>query len=316
MIKISKNNILAQNHFNDVKNIIVSQIERFTLKDNPRLKKNNNWIYLSNQNKSKLEILLNNNVLKEVITCEPEGLIEIIERYSDYNTNIELSKFIYNIFVEHGYINGVKNYEFIKNIGQKTCPYCNRSYIYTLTNNNEVKPEIDHFYPKHKYPLLAVSYYNLIPSCPTCNGFGAKGKKDPIEESLINPYLIESNDYKFNVEINNINILNPISDIIDSSVSIKFSDDNLIQGNVSVFKLDELYKEHRDIVLELYVKSQLEYSQTYIDYLKSYTELQFSDEEIKRLITCNYMNDTDLHKRPLSKLMKDVAEQFELTKTL
>ena len=31
------------------------------------------------------------------------------------------------------------------------------------------KKQIDHFFPKRKYPFLALCYYNLIPSCDICN---------------------------------------------------------------------------------------------------------------------------------------------------
>jgi hypothetical protein len=35
-------------------------------------------------------------------------------------------------------------------------------------------------------------------------------------------------------------------------------------------------------------------------------------EDLMRLITCGYVNDEDLHKRPLSKLIKDISEELEL----
>ncbi|MFX8327742.1 hypothetical protein ABTL71_18955, partial [Acinetobacter baumannii] len=78
-----------------------------------------------------------------------------------------------------------------------TCPYCNRSYIYYISRRKEIKPQIDHFFPKSKYPFLAMSFYNLIPSCQTCNGFGAKEEKDPLTEGLINPYLLKTTDFSF-----------------------------------------------------------------------------------------------------------------------
>ena len=36
--------------------------------------------------------------------------------------------------------------------------------------------QFDHFYNKSKYPLLAISFYNLVPVCGTCNH--TKGKND------------------------------------------------------------------------------------------------------------------------------------------
>ncbi len=51
----------------------------------------------------------------------------------------------------------------------KVCPYCNRMYTTTLFGENKIRPDFDHFYPKSKYPYLAVSLFNLIPSCSMCN---------------------------------------------------------------------------------------------------------------------------------------------------
>ena len=66
----------------------------------------------------------------------------------------------------------------------KVCPYCNREEIHNA--NYHKTSEFDHFIPKgfkDKYPLFALSYYNLIPSCKNCNHIKLS-KKIPI----INPY--------------------------------------------------------------------------------------------------------------------------------
>lgn len=51
----------------------------------------------------------------------------------------------------------------------KACPYCNRSYISVIDSKAKWRPQLDHFYPKERYPLLRLSIYNLIPSCGQCN---------------------------------------------------------------------------------------------------------------------------------------------------
>ena len=56
-----------------------------------------------------------------------------------------------------------------RQLGVKVCPYCNRMYTTTLFGENRIRPDFDHFYPKSKYPYLAVSLFNLIPSCSMCN---------------------------------------------------------------------------------------------------------------------------------------------------
>ncbi|MDQ7066856.1 MAG: hypothetical protein Q9M40_01995 [Sulfurimonas sp.] len=56
-------------------------------------------------------------------------------------------------------------YKLVKSLNLSVCPYCNRNTIYNITNKNRRTSDLDHFYPKSKYPFLAVSFYNLIPSC-------------------------------------------------------------------------------------------------------------------------------------------------------
>ncbi len=304
MLNIKINKDFAKDHSNYIIPFLRKRITKLVRTN--RLKKKGEYYSLSDTEKSQLANLLNNDILKQIVQVEPQNINTLINNYSDYNTG-DLQKFIYNIFVTHGYEN-IKKYEFVKQIGLNTCPYCNRNYIYTITNKN-FKPEIDHFYPKDKYPILAVSYFNLIPSCSSCNGFGGKENKDPSNYYLKNPYEIKDEDFKFEAHIKKSNILNPITNIDDSSVKITFKDK--ISGHLEVFNLDELYMAHRDIVIELYIKNKIEYSSGYFEHLKKLDLFKFSDDEIERLIICNYTNKEDLHKRPLVKMMRDISKQFK-----
>jgi len=75
------------------------------------------------------------------------------------------------------------------------------------------------------------------------------------------------------------------------------------------FKLEKLYAQHKDIVLELLVKKTI-YTKSYIQDLKR--DFKFKDDEIYRFLLCNYKQDKDLHKRPLSKLIKNISEELKL----
>lgn len=56
-----------------------------------------------------------------------------------------------------------------RQLGVEVCPYCNRMYTTTLSGKCRIRSDFDHFYPKSRYPYLAVSLFNLIPSCSMCN---------------------------------------------------------------------------------------------------------------------------------------------------
>lgn len=84
-----------------------------------------------------------------------------------------------------------------------TCPYCNDNKVKIVNKNNSTNDilyfELDHFYPKSKNPFFALSLFNLIPSCTTCNS-NEKGDEDFTINTHIHPYYESFNDlYKFEV---------------------------------------------------------------------------------------------------------------------
>lgn len=321
MLKIEVNHTLKQEHYLNVKKNLQKTIKRI-IRDKGLKKKDSNGnmklTYILNIFEIQfLRILRINRNIEFIINLSAEE-IPIFIRWSRrkipqiYDKTTNIYKCIYNIFVTSGYEkhSNLNKYDFVKKIGLNSCPYCNRNYIYTIARNRKIKGEIDHFYPKELYPIIALSFYNLIPSCPTCNGFGAKSNQDTLYLNAKNPYLLESNDFKFNFNINSMSILNPLSNIDENSIDIFF--DKEINSHQKLFFLKDLYQEHRDVVIELYLKMTHEYVKEYIDYLKDYDGLELSEDEIYRLITCGYKDDKDLHKRPLSKLIKDISEELDL----
>lgn len=268
-------------------------------------------IRVTKQIKSILDWLEDEKNLKQFILQPPKNLISTIQFVEKNFKKIKYSKealhkILYRIFVDYGY-DKLDKLKFIQNIDLGSCPYCNRNYIYTVNKKGSVKPQIDHFYPKSLYPYLAVCYFNLIPSCPTCNGFGAKEAKDTFYVYPIsNPYETQPNDFKFSIIPQNIDYLNVESkkyNFEDFEIELYGNKENLY-----VFKLEELYKQHKDIVLEILIKKAY-YPKSYIIELKSFG---FSEDEIYRYLFCNYKEADDLHKRPLSKLIKDISEELGL----
>ena len=76
--------------------------------------------------------------------------------------------------------------KYLKYSGIKTCVYCNlQSTLIVEPNyydkkrkkvkNLKAKLQLDHYYPKSKYPFLSTSTFNLYPTCANCNL--AKGQK-------------------------------------------------------------------------------------------------------------------------------------------
>ncbi|MCS6096493.1 HNH endonuclease [Shewanella baltica] len=62
-------------------------------------------------------------------------------------------------------------YPLIDELKNTVCPYCNRSYIHSVFEDSIFggRPELDHFLSKSIFPFFALSIYNLIPVCHSCN---------------------------------------------------------------------------------------------------------------------------------------------------
>jgi len=254
------------------------------------------------KDKRRLKILLQAN------TSQMKKIIKLMNQYiADINNKESNLYFIfYNIFVKSAY-DKIDKYSFINNINIGSCPYCNRSYIFSIDANKNLKAEIDHFYPKSLYPYLAISFYNLIPSCPTCNGLGAKGSNDSYRDGLKNPYEIKENDFEFKLKIKSISIIDKKID--NNSVDIYFK--NKIDANDDYFQLENLYKKHTDVVVELYQKLyQTDTKEHFKTLKKSLKSLSISDDEIYKFITCGYLNNEEFHKRPLNKFIKDISKDL------
>lgn len=197
-------------------------------------------------------------------------------------------------------------YEFVVKLGIKSCPYCNRNYTFVVNHKNRrLRPEIDHFFPKSIYPFLALSFYNLIPSCSVCNH--TKGNKDSFKLNLKSPYEIEKWDFKFSFKPYNVDFfeLNSNNYILDN-FDIYFQKG--IDSNIELFLLKELYAQHKDIVVDLLIKKRY-YPESYIESLKQFG---FGKNEIYRYVFNNYMNENDFHKRVLSKITKDITDELKI----
>jgi len=118
--------------------------------------------------------------------------------------------------------------DWFKTLGIKVCPYCNRSFLAVAEQKKPKGTEdvlyfdIDHFFPKEKYPWLALSFYNLIPSCTICNQ-RIKGKKELNLTDHIHPFEDDMDKLlKFSVPVNSLDVFfsnTPISGVSTFAVT-------------------------------------------------------------------------------------------------
>ncbi len=254
--------------------------------------------------------------LKQIVISRPDDIRDLIKLApKSFSTDIEALKDLYKTFRDKW---GV---ELINDLDIEVCPFCNREYIFKFKDSIKSKKRIiatlDHYYDKDTYPFLAVSFFNIIPSCHICNSKFKHTINFYITQHL-HPYEDDFNTKaKFTHFFKDKNEENK-SDALFSKKRIALNIDSIdkndqkTKNTIETFRLQDLYSEHKEIILELIQKREI-YSDSYIDELfKQYEGTLFKNrEDLLRLITCGYVSDEDLGKRPLSKLIKDISKELE-----
>ncbi|WP_341926218.1 hypothetical protein [Stenotrophomonas geniculata] len=120
------------------------------------------------------------------------------------------------------------------------CPYCQQSLAITVYKGEDgaFRPTLDHFYPKHKFPFLALSLYNLIPSCQSCNS-SLKGSLDFSKTEHLHPYDSDES-VSFVIDVNEY--LNSRSQGKKNwSFSVSCAPDSASVNSVRTFAIKERY---------------------------------------------------------------------------
>ena len=300
MIQITRANLseLAEKHSDALKNKIESDLKGF-----PKVK----------------NLLLDRVKLEEILKGEPLQLERITSLFQEKEVS-ELREDIEKVFNYKGFYKwqSYNAYNLAKNLQVNVCPYCNRQYTFTIidtkTNKGKTRPEFDHFFSKAKYPYLALSFYNLIPSCKICNST-FKGQEEWTLKTHIHPYLNQfGNDCKFSLKLKQgkgVDFFYGEEDAFE--ITLKNNGNEQIQGNINDLCLEQIYNGHKDYVREIIQKSVI-YSDSYINSLfYQFGGTLFSGmADIQKMINNNYILEEDLDKRVLSKLTKDISEELGL----
>lgn len=203
--------------------------------------------------------------------------------------------------------------KYFASIGIKACVYCNSQF--TLS----VKPvskgfsglfDVDHYLSKHKHPWMSISLFNLNPSCAPCN---RRKSFNDVEFSLYLDKIPEKSDFSFKLDpygkakfliSKDAQVLScNFKEIVPPTGKKKFND---------VFHIQTLYNTQVDLMEELMLKSQI-YDENFKNILKeSLARVGATEKSIERIILGNYALEEEIHKRPLSKFLQDLAKQLGL----
>lgn len=209
-------------------------------------------------------------------------------------------------------------YKFLKLIKCNVCPYCNRTYTFTINKGGKKsKPELDHYFPKNIYPYLAISIFNIVPACSICNKGKGKYFVRKNKQCICYPY-----EESFDSRDNKISFTSDLNDILalfsaEKELIIKLDYENttkdnqeLINNYNSAFKIDFLYEQHEDYVRELIQKAMIFDENFFESIFNSLPELFKSSKEVSQAIFANYLEPENMGRRPLAKVTQDILDEF------
>ena len=238
-----------------------------------------------------------------------------IDKLGDYNNRPNDSKELLNdIFKYKEYSKRNITVEILRRMNVEVCPYCNRQYIFTI-GSGKVRPQLDHFYPKSQYPYLALSLYNMIPSCGICNM--AKSSLNTVYEPVLYPYDEEFGySNRFGIKIkdnaNYVKVLQGVSSEFTIILSkVEDTNEKVIRNQMEKLHLDELYNQHIDYVMNIiksrYINTAERINEIYI----RFPNIFHSYQEVKTALHTIDTRKEAWGKRPLTKLTYDIERQLE-----
>lgn len=192
-------------------------------------------------------------------------------------------------------------YTLVKELNIKVCPYCDQSYITTVIKQEGKlvrTGDLDHFFPKNEFPLLAMCFFNLIPVCKSCNYL----KK----ESLLGISPYEENIEKQTFLFPDLPVGVSVGKLTDDDCAVHLHPTRKMRDNDIVLGLESRYAEHGDIAYELIKKGQLYDKAKMKELADNYPQLFKDFEDVKRVLFGMPLEVNG--KRPFQKLYRDVLK--------
>lgn len=298
-----------------------SDLEEWYKKTIKTLFKKKKKISEHEENVKKLESILNKHGVsysfEQILTLKYNELKDIKEKIEDdsnFITEIEKLKgdeSSENNFLIDAYEKLRKKYgkDLVEKTGVTVCPYCNRNFV--NNGKDRAMAQFDHFFDKKTFPLFAISLYNLIPCCSSCNhtkqsnsiSFSPYDYDFRTDDMLTFDYCLENiNKYRIKINTN--------ENITDCNGKRR---KNPIASNIEVLQLREQYNLHTDLLKQIIFKTRTmpeSYLQEIRKMLKTTIDLDLGMTE-EEIYYDNYLSEEKYHLRPLSKFTHDIVANLK-----
>lgn len=212
--------------------------------------------------------------------------------------------------------------KYIKKMGIKSCVYCNAQYAISAKKRKTESGKafrstytLDHYLPKSKYPYLATSFFNLYPACGSCNQ--SKSSRPPLFQLYVKTTdpAEQRNPFVFSLDKSSFVKYSMTGNADD--LKIKFGTRSGISEQEAIdyenyFHVEKLYGNLNDTVEEVIWKSRVYNKAGRKALFESFGHLLPHKSDWNRFVLGNYDKEEDVMKRPLSKLVQDVAKQLDI----
>ena len=203
-------------------------------------------------------------------------------------------------------------------LGIKSCIYCNAQLCITAEDeagNAVAKFQVDHHIAKDRYPGLSVMLLNLVPACSSCN---VKKSNKRVNFSLYAEKEDEStrtSPFSFEIKDKDKTLAAYLNSRDSNVIKVGFKEPTPaanIQRLNQTFAIEGIYDTQKDIVEEMIMKMHI-YDASFKKELLTKFKSLFKDEAtLNRMIVGNYVEEKNIHRRPMSKFMQDIARQLGL----
>ncbi len=198
-------------------------------------------------------------------------------------------------------------YKLAESLDISTCIYCNRNYTNTVISKNGEKltrPQFDHYFDKKSNPLLAISFYNLIPACSICNS-SIKGREKMNLSDFSHPYIDNIlGDIRFTYKYS-------VKTKAGLSVKVLTPKNLKARNTVEAFAIEEVYNSHTSELLDMLRVKQY-YSDRYLSILNDNLLKSFkvSQNDLYRMVFGTELKEINFVNRPLSKFKSDILKEL------
>lgn len=217
--------------------------------------------------------------LEKFISADIETIKNIVElkEKTGSKEKLEFDEFekIYTNYFSNGankFVDAASKYNayaFAENIDLNVCPYCDEETLSIVNKDGKRRTfDIDHFFPKSKYPAFAMCFFNLVPSGKSCNDLKLENKigKSPYEDDIEDCTWLA-------VDSPNIT---EIYNALPEDCKIVFRPQSGMQKNIQVFGLEDRYKNHKEYALGLLRKKH-----------------DFPEEKITEMVNAGFFDSID-----------------------